>query len=289
MTRRAWIAAAAAGAAAARAARLKDDGRAEVAFYDGSRHLFSYRYGADRPKTYVHPLKAPDGTVVSLDGPEDHVHHRGLMLAWSAINGFDFWGETNPGRHGQIVHEGWGSRGDRRLASRLRWEAEGAVLLREQRMLAAVRSPQPVNLLDWDSELTAETTVLLSAGKHPYNGLGIRVAPSMDFGEVINSAGTTDFNKASGEPALWCAYHGKAPGGLAGVGIFNHPANPRHPSPFFVMNDKFGYLSAAPTFTDSFPLEKGESIRFRWRVGAWRGAWTRQEIDRLYQEWTREG
>jgi putative ABC transport system permease protein len=36
---------------------------------------------------------------------KDHVHHRGLMVAWSAVNGYDFWGEVNPAPHGQIVHQ----------------------------------------------------------------------------------------------------------------------------------------------------------------------------------------
>jgi hypothetical protein len=28
-------------------------------------------------------IQLDDGTPVTLDGPEDHVHHRGLMVAWS--------------------------------------------------------------------------------------------------------------------------------------------------------------------------------------------------------------
>lgn len=73
-------------------------------------------------------------------------------------------------------------------------------------------------------------------------------------------------------------------GRLAGVGIG---------VPGFILIEKgiivgSNNLPEFEGFTDSFPLKKGESIRFRWRVGAWRGAWTREEIDRLYREWTRE-
>ena len=27
------------------------------------------------------------------------------MVAWSALDGIDFWGEVNPAPHGQIVHQ----------------------------------------------------------------------------------------------------------------------------------------------------------------------------------------
>ncbi|MFN0166097.1 MAG: PmoA family protein [Bryobacteraceae bacterium] len=257
----------------------------EVHFVEGSRALFTYQHGKDRPKPYVHPLYAPDGTALTLDSPFDHVHHRGLMLAWSAINGFDFWGETTPGRHGQIIDDRFLKQDRRRLTARNEWRAEGELLLSEIRTIAAPKQPKDVTLVDWESELTAETKVLLSAGKHPYNGLGVRVTPSMDFGDVLNSAGTTEIKKANGEPAVWCAYHGKVAAGWAGIAMFNHPGNPRHPTPFFVMNDKFGYMTAAPTFYDSFPLEKGERIRFRWRVAAWNGRREKMEIDRMYKQW----
>jgi len=74
--------------------------------YKGST-LLEYRYTPAQPKTYIHPLCLPNGEPVTLDSPSDHVHHHGLMVAWSEVNGIDFWGEKNPGRHGQIVHDGF--------------------------------------------------------------------------------------------------------------------------------------------------------------------------------------
>jgi len=34
---------------------------------------------------YIHPLHAPDGTVLTEDRPEDHLHQRGLFQAWRRI------------------------------------------------------------------------------------------------------------------------------------------------------------------------------------------------------------
>lgn len=264
---------------------VEDKAGSETRFVIGSRLLFTYRYSADRPKTYVHPLCAPDGTVVTQDGPHDHIHHRGLMLAWSGVDGIDFWGENNPARHGQIGHAGFEKTGKRGLKTLLHWNAEGRLLLTETRTISAPEQSPDVTLLDWDSSLRAPANVRLGTAGHVYNGLGLRVAESMDLGDVLNSNGTSVITQANGERASWCAYHGKSGAGQAGLAIFDHQANPRHPSPFFVMNDKFGYLSAAPSFHEDFVLLKGDEIRFRWRVAVWNGLRGREEIGRMYKSW----
>jgi hypothetical protein len=279
------------GASAARAARrpekltIRDTPGTESRFLLGSRLLFSCRYSAARPKPYVHPLCAPDGSVVTQDGPGDHVHHRGLMLAWSGVDGIDFWGEVNPARHGAIVHRSFGKPPRRGLSSFIEWNAEGRLLLTETRTITAPEQSSDETLLDWASVLQAPDGVRLGTAGHTYNGLGVRVAASMDLGAVLNSNGTTEIKKANGEAAAWCAYSGKLGSGLAGIAIFDHSANPRHPSPYFVMNDKFGYMSAAPTFRQDFVLEKGQELRFRWRVAVWNGVRGRDAIDRMYRAW----
>ncbi len=263
----------------------RDEEDSGIRFLSGSRPLFTYRYSATRPKPYVHPLFAPDGLPVTQDGPRDHVHHRGLMLAWSGVDGIDFWGETNPARHGREVHVRFAKRSKTSLTSLIHWNAEGRLLLVESRTITAPQQPPDLTLLDWDSTLKAPQAVRLGTDGHIYDGLGLRVAGSMDFGEVLNSNGTTTIQQANGEPAAWCAYSGKLGTGTAGIAIFDHPGNPRHPSPFFVMNDKFGYMSAAPTFREDFHLSKGQELHFRWRVAVWNGTKRREEIARLYKTW----
>jgi hypothetical protein len=85
--------------------RVTDTKGEKVAVAFNGITILEYRYSKDRPKPYVHPLCLPDGQPVTLDGPRDHIYHRGLMVAWSEVNGFDFWGEENPAPHGQIVHQ----------------------------------------------------------------------------------------------------------------------------------------------------------------------------------------
>lgn len=257
----------------------------KVAFYQGQKPLFEYRYSADRPKPYIHPLYAPDGAAVTLDSPKDHPHHRGLMLGWNDINGFAFWGEGARAQ-GVIVHQRFEQLREKPPVSFTalnHWIGNDKVILSERRTIRALALAPECISMEWESELKAlEEPVTLSANKHPYDGLGIRFVPGMDKGKVLNAKGTAEIERANGEEALWCTYYG----GSYGVAIFDHPANPRHPTPFFVMNQPFGYLSAAPTFREPFRLNSGESLRLRYAVISYLGAPGRDGLDRLYKKWT---
>jgi len=269
----------------AEAVEVRDIHGQKVTVTCGGVTLFEYSYSRARPKTYVHPLCVADGTPVTLDGPEDHVHHRGLMAAWSEVNGIDFWGEVNPARHGSIVHQRFerlkgGAAAE--IVAVNHWIAEGGLLLVERR---TIRAPAPDSdgvWLDWTTELRAPNEpVTLAAGQHVYNGLGIRFTKPMDGGEVLNSNGTPTIGKANGEPARWCAYAGAG----MGLAFFDHPGNPRHPNAFFVMNNAFGYMSAAPTFRQPFNLPVKGSIRFRWGVLTFRGTPDARALDRRFESW----
>jgi hypothetical protein len=267
------------------ALKVEDTAEEKVRVSRGGTTLLEYRYSAARPKTYVHPLCLADGTPVTLDGPEDHVHHRGLMVAWSEVNGIDFWGELNPARHGAIVHRGFDRLGEgppAEIVERNEWVAEGQVLLRERRTVRAEVWGAGA-LVDWASELEAMVPVNLAAGTHVYNGLGMRVVRAMDMGEVLNARGTRTVEQANGEAAAWCAYTGAG----IGVAMFDHPSNARHPNPFFVMREPFGYMSAAPTFRAPFEMARGGRLKFRWGVVTFRGAADAAALGREFEEWSK--
>lgn len=287
----AGLAAIAGGCAAPPQFRLQHTKGQKVAVVHEQQPVLEYRYDKLRPKTYVHPLFAPNGLPLTVDGPEDHVHLRGVMLAWSGVNGYDFWGEVNPGAHGQIIHQSFerlSATAPATITSLNHWVADGKVLLLERR---TIRVPAPTTELvrmEWESELTPhEEPVTLDASKHVYNGLGLRFVPSMTGGSVLNAKGTSEIEQANGEPAEWCAYCGAlgSGGAKAGLAIFDAPGNPRHPTPFFVMNERYGYLSAAPTFREPLRLEPGQELRLQYGLVAFLGEPDKTELDRLFQEW----
>ncbi len=51
------------------------------------------------------------------------------------------------------------------------------------------------------------------------------------------------------------------------VAIFDHSANPRHPSPWFiVMNKGFGYFSPAFVFYEPFEMKSGQTLTLNYRL-----------------------
>jgi len=292
LTRRDFLyAAAAAATRGAAGMRVENSKGTKLSAFYGDRALFEYCYDRSRPKPYIHPLFLPNGDCVSRDGPKDEVHHHGLMLAWSALDGFDFWGEANPTPHGQIVQQSLHKRMQKdklEIVAMNHWVADGKLRLVERRAIFAL-PPQDEGLwLEWTSELTAPHGASLQTGGHVYNGLGIRFITSMDGAEVLNERGTTGIKQANGEPAPWCTYFGPLaqPGQNGGVALFDYPSNPRHPTPFFVMNKPFGYLSAAPTFRDGFEMRPGETLTFRWGVLSYLGRPEAATLNHRFQRWT---
>lgn len=285
LTRRALLAELPAGALAAAQNREK------LAFAFGGAPRFEYRYAANLPKPYVHPLYAPEGSVLTLDSPPDHKHHRALMFGWSDVNGADFWGEpdSTPGPHGLTVHQKFEKVREKsgELKELNHWVAGGRILLIERRTLRALPPGADTLALDWESELKpAGSEIALKAHKLGFDGLGIRFVRKMDGGTVLNSAGAGSVEEANGQAARWCAYCGELEkGGPGGVAIFDHPFNPRHPNPFFVMKKKFGYLSAAPTFHDPLLVQPGKPLRLRYRVLAFSGTPGKARLDSLYESW----
>ncbi|MEK7404038.1 MAG: PmoA family protein [Acidobacteriota bacterium] len=277
------------------AVRLLDAKGESVSFLYGDQPLFDYRYSPARPKTYVHPLYAPNGLPLTLDGTADHIHHRGLMLAWTNVNGYDFWGETDPGVKGRIVHQSFEKFGEAELVAINHWIGAGETLLLERRSLQARAPTREFLRLEWESELrTAGRPVKLQADhadrpvKAEYNGLGMRFVYSMNRGSALNSNGTAGTAKVNGERARWCAFHGPLEvGSFGGAAIFDHPNNPRHPTPFYAAAGKtFSYLSAAPTWHESFRIEAGAPLRLRYAVITFTGEASPEMLERLYRDWT---
>ncbi|MGR4866382.1 DUF6807 family protein [Caulobacter sp. LARHSG274] len=68
-------------------AAFAEDG---VTLTDGGKSVLFYRTAAADPRepgrlNYVHPLYAPDGTVLTEDRPADHLHQRGVFWSWHQV------------------------------------------------------------------------------------------------------------------------------------------------------------------------------------------------------------
>ena len=105
-----------------------------------------------------------------------------------------------------------------------------------------------------------------------YAGLTFRSAATMTGRVAMDSNGFTQSERimGSGKSAGWMDLSGtvdEASGARAGVTLFDHPSNPRHPTPWYLYLDgKFGAIKSAPIYAEPLTLDAGASFTLRYRV-----------------------
>ncbi len=277
----------------------RDDG-AVLQVVDGDEVVLAFHYKA--PKPYIHPLHAPGGAVVTLALPHDHLHHRGLWLTWPNVNGINFWEEHfAPEQTGYIYHRNFEPRsaasGETGFTSCQEWvTVAGERLITGHFGLTVHPAHDDGRLLSVEIALQAVgKPVELGTPPH-YHGLGYRCARSMDNGRLLNANGDEGTEGTNGARATWCSYTGRLDGiertdlagqgeGWAGVTIFDHPANPRHPTPWFTMHQPFGFIAPALSFHEPYVIAPDDTLTLRYGVLIQRGPADAARLSRWYEEW----
>lgn len=95
------------------------------------------------PRPYFHPVRSLAGTPLTDAAPADHPHHLGLSIAFSDLNGTNFWGGSTytTGRgpvvlpnHGRQELETWTEGRDQAVGA-VRWRSERGTAVAEERRL----------------------------------------------------------------------------------------------------------------------------------------------------------
>jgi len=258
--------------------RAVDIGDRIATFRQGAELVARYRFGPELARPCLEPLLAPGGLRVTRDRGEveDHPHHRGVWVGHRDVDGADHW--TGFPGHGRIVHRGFAAAGRAALCEHLAWvTADGEPQLAEVRTLRLLDG----HVLDVEVRLRAAQDDVALGDDKDAAMLAVRVAPTMqgDRGGCIELAGGRRGEAACwGDAAAWCDYSGPvAEGGVAGVAVLDHPANPRHPTRWHVRD--YGLMCANPFGSRCFGeaedgtlrIARGHELRFRYRVIAHAG------------------
>jgi hypothetical protein len=247
---------------------------------------------------YFHPLLGPGGAKMTRSFPmeevageeRDHSHHRALWYAHGAVNGVDFWLENKSA--GRIEHEKFlelkGGEKEGVISSRNRWVApDGSVPITSLQTFRAYQTNADERIIDFEVTLTAgEKDVVFGDTKE--GTMALRINESMRLhkpqnqrgdGRIVNSNGQRDA-KVWGQRAAWVDYSGPVDGSMVGIGFFDHPQNPRHPTRWHARD--YGLFAAnpfaehemdssKPKGSGDLKLPAGESITFRYRIYLHRG------------------
>lgn len=263
------------------------------------------RDGSERGTPYFHPLATLDGTVLTDLHPDDHPWHRGLRFAWKKINGLDgYWSwpeglESLPEDDGSTdvtaVKVAPGKDHSARFELELSYHPPGEPPALTEKRIISVSAPDKNGSyqIDWRSVFTAgpqgailERTPIPGepdgkpwggyAGMHLrvakrenltawalLNSEGIKIASKMDRDAVEQKK---SLEQAHGKPARWLALTlDFTSGKRAGVTLFDHPGNLRHPAAWHVSSMPHELIQT-PLFHGPYTLEAGKTLKFRFRI-----------------------
>lgn len=240
------------------------------------------RYVLDDPfKPYLHPLRTPDGHVVTDCMPGDHRHHKGLMYGLRCAD-LNFWeeplGTDEAGVQTQIAIEplsaGAGAAG---LRQRLRWQHEsgGRATYDEIREISCRHDRERRAFVwTWSSRRVAlrahrliksEWSLGLEDGRAiNYHGLGIRLPWMWAFhDERFNGA------ERAGSSRPWKGLNGETGPEVGFWGRIDGYWSPpeaavtmRQEQGFgwFVLKGDFAYLATGPTCLDELEVTAGQTF-----------------------------
>lgn len=270
--------------------------------------LFTEYYFKD-PRPFCYPLIGPGELPLTRNFPmqnvpgedQDHPHHRSLWFTHGSVNGIDFWSETP--NAGKISHEKFlqikSGKKTGTIKSRNQWvTTNGVVVCKDERTLKiyADKTNSP-RVFDFEITLRAPKTNALVLGDTKEGSMAVRVAKSMQLlhgdGHIVMSTGARD-GETWGKRAAWCDYFGPVDGKIAGIAIFDHPKNPRHPTWWHVRD--YGLFAANPFGQHDFEkkpkgegdltVPAGQSITFRYRFILHEGNEKESGLQNLYENYS---
>jgi len=228
----------------------------QASFQRDGVEITRYHFGPALHRPFLFPVIGPTGRSLTRMGhphdPESHSHHNSVWISHYDVAGVDFWGDRAGAtiRHKRIVkYEDQGETSS--LVAENEWvDKTGKVLLDETRTVSVTLLPEKEWLLVIDLKLSAKDKPV-TLGRTPFGMIGVRMAKTLGVhdggGRIRNSEGGVNEKEIFWKRARWVDYCGAiADGVLEGVTLFDHPANPNHPSHFHVRND--GWMGASLTF-----------------------------------------
>jgi hypothetical protein len=272
-----FLALLAAPAVAAGPFKFRELSPASLELRENGKPVFVYNHGMllaegvnekYRRSSYLHPVYAPDGTVLTDDFPKDHPHHRGICWTWPIVRfeggTYDVWAVQ--GMHQRFVR--WLER---------KVSADSAVLAVENGWFVGERKAvkETVELTvrraagarrSFDVKLTFEAVgapVEISGREvKGYGGFGMRFAPRTE---------TTLRTEAGVEPKdtdlvqhPWAELEAVFGGRRAGARIEDHPDNPGYPIGWCLRH--YGYVAANYPGVGTHTLVPRKPLVLRYRV-----------------------
>ncbi len=252
---------------------------------EGGKPVFVYNFGmvlkagfpeSMRRSCYLHPVYAPDGTLLTDDFNADHPHHRGISWMWPEVSvggkKGDVW--MVKGFRQRFVR--WKARQSEgplaRLAVENGWFDGQRRFVAEDVEILTHPASGDRRALDFTLRFEALDHAVQIAGtpdgKKGFGGFCFRFAPR-DGGAVKTLIRTEQgIAKADGvlSPHPWAQISGIFQGKPAGARIEDDPSNPGYPHNGWLMRHGFGFLNVSYPGLQPLTLEPGKPLVLKYRV-----------------------
>ena len=234
-----------------------------------------------RPKSYFHPLATVEGEVLTALEPSDHRWHRGLWWSWKFINGVNYWeenpktgvseGVTELTRADLVPGDGFKARAE--LHFRYHPVDKPVVMTEVRRFEMSAPDQEGTYSIDVTTVFTAGSDVVTLDRTPPpasggpeyggYGGLSLRFPRDLQGWVFRSSEGIRNAAEGHGRAARWVDLSGPT----AGIAMFDHPGNLRHPQSWY-LSDKASLLffNPAPLFHQPLELAANSTVTLRYRV-----------------------
>jgi hypothetical protein len=255
-----------------------------LALLNRGKVVWQLNFDKKEGKPYFHPVGLIDGTELTWLRPADHPWHRALWFSWKFINGVNYWEENpktglSPGMTEVVevkVLPHLDRSGDIEMMLNYHRPCQESVLMEKRLIAVSVLGKDGRYYIDFYSRFTAsDKDVVLGRTPIPgeqggkgwggYAGLSVRMAKATRGWQFVDSQGRKD-KQIHGKKARWVDFSGKLPDGKeAGITIFDHPDNLRHPSPWYVEKG-MPYFSPAVLFNKPYKIKAKKNLTLWYRI-----------------------
>lgn len=254
-----------------------------------------------QPKSYFHPLATVEGEVLTAFEPSDHRWHRGLWWSWKFINGVNYWEENPKTGASEGVTELTraelvpGNAFRARAELHFRYHPTGKPVVMTEVRHFAISAP------DEDGRYTIDATISFTAGTEEvvldrtppptsggpayggYGGLSLRFPRDLKGWTFRSSGGITKAAEGHGQAARWVDLSGPT----AGIAIFDHPGNLRHPQAWYLSdNPSLMFFNPALLFHEPLKLAANSTTTLRYRVLVHSKPLTAEKLDAAWQSFS---
>lgn len=294
--------------------KIRDSASALTIFCD-DQALISYQYAVMDPPSgvspnyrrsgFIHPVRTPDGQVLTRIQPPDHYHHYGLWNPWTRVlyrqDTLDFWnigGGNATVRFAELV-----SKAVQTEFAELVVRHEHVVLRENGKEEVALDEWQTIRVYKPDENMgnyAMDISVRMScAGEEPfeiltyrYGGMCIRATEQWDKSnsQILSSEGL-ERDQIDASRARWILAQG--PLGIDSFGGFvfmSHPSNYTHPEPLRIWDSEQNkgrgdvFINFSPTKFRNWKLMSGQHYQLRYGFMIYNGKLDISDAEKAWVE-----